>query len=413
MSTPLVHPPCPGAVSNPDHGVIVFGNSLTDTGNAAAIVGPVTYKQQHPEIVCGAFSNGPLWIQYLTRRLNLCYRLGFVDSLASITPDSLLPAPPLISNNAAVALDSNPSALLHGFVNTPIPCSPINAFVNTVTNYAVAGATITAEANPTLPWERLSAQVDKFLADVARLQAAAGATNACNGGTELKAAVANLPDLSVIFAIGANDFDAIFTSLVEFVLGNTCIPPASITDAQLAALIPSYLIPEYLAQWTRVAAVTNRSARFLVSNVVDLTATPTFRRNVVPAILNCPNWTEADAIAVGQRLLDIYSAQLRAQIDSWNLANRAPFIVLYDVEAISRSIAAEPYLHGITILSEQPVWQGTPVVRNPYFAQNPSGRYAGFWDELHPTTTSHYAIYEATVLLFGYRAATQDCAWWV
>jgi phospholipase/lecithinase/hemolysin len=51
--------------------LITFGDSLTDSGNISALLGPGGWEATYPEYNSGNFSNGPVWAEYLAGRMGV------------------------------------------------------------------------------------------------------------------------------------------------------------------------------------------------------------------------------------------------------------------------------------------------------------------------------------------------------
>jgi phospholipase/lecithinase/hemolysin len=159
------------AAAGPITGVVSFGDSLTDTGNA--FIGTGGAIPPSPPYFAGRFSNGPVWVEYLAGRLGVPapapflaggtnYAVGGAESGGGFSP---LGAPNLLTQ----------VALYLGAGHVPAPDTLFTVWVG-ANDFLNAGQT-----NPAVPVSNVSTAIGTL--------AAAGAT---------RFLVPNLPDLGDI-----------------------------------------------------------------------------------------------------------------------------------------------------------------------------------------------------------------------
>ncbi len=110
----------------------VFGDSLSDTGNAfiatGGLVNPTQATPPSPPYFPGRFSNGPIWVDDLAQKLNV----NLIPFLALSSPD------PTASINFAVG--GATTGELNAFVpSPPFPPSGLQAQIKTFTSLKAAG----------------------------------------------------------------------------------------------------------------------------------------------------------------------------------------------------------------------------------------------------------------------------------
>ena len=309
---------------------VIFGDSLSDTGNLATLLGGnKNLDIIFPQNTCGSMSNGPTWAELFAKKTNSRYNIGFSSKKYKLC--------------------------------------------NSITNFSIIGANISS-VGTSLPYQSLKFQTDAFLKKV----------NPCCG-----------KKTNVIFLIGGNDIMfRVYPLIITYIITNQ-LSFSSITPTLLSSLIPNDILQSYENEWTKVANVTIGSEKFLVSNCPNLTNSP-FYINTYSPLLQSINWTFDESIKLGIMILDTYTKLLQDKIDLWNTNNKCPFIGLLDIQNISTEINTEKSKYGILFDNKYPVWNGNfndvPFSLNTYYNKNRCGKFAAFWDWIHPTKLVHCAI---------------------
>lgn len=399
--------------------IVVFGDSLSDTGNLKNIIGADTFDKTYPQNTNGALTNGTTWAGYLSNELKKCYELGFAKKVCP-KPEpkvkhvevkkscKLIKTAESCSSSTSCSSSSSSSSTSSDCVSRSsdeLDNFLAPNFCNNLVNYAITGAVINPTFDNSTSYLDLSFQVDKFIQD---FDHKFSPKDDCKRKCEKKQC------LDVIFMIGSNDLFAIIdTYLNEIKEAKSVCTATDLATTPLTTAAITATLDAYVAQWTRVAKYISckccKPKQFLVSNVPDLTLTSFFQNLLAtfgltttgtsPIPFCDPSLTAANTTEAVRLLLQYYSDQLQARIDAWNNAQNCPFIALLDIFEITNSIYSQRAKHGISAPLSQPVWNSQDIPPafgdfklNPYYLNNKCAVGAALWDNIHPTKLVQFPI---------------------
>lgn len=179
-------------------GIVVFGDSLSDSGNAYAATGGAFPPSPYS---AGRFSNGPIWVQQLASKLGVTSPApslqGGTDYAFAGAATGATPLGTQLNSPAGTSPLTTPSG--HFIANVPTLQTQVNTYLGSlngakispstaITIWAGANDFFDGQTNPTIPAKNVANAVSALLA--------AGARDIL---------VANLPDLSKTpFGLGSS-----------------------------------------------------------------------------------------------------------------------------------------------------------------------------------------------------------------
>lgn len=358
--------------------IVLFGDSLSDSGNLMHIVEEYLFKILFPQAVNGTITNGLTWIEDIAVRLKMRYFLG---NYKTSTLSFLLANGPNKSHSDKVdkKVQNDVSDNDEKLKSCKNKCN--HEFI---VNYAIIMAKISSNNR----YRSLSFQVDKFIEDyLAQRYPYSDCPN---------------EPLDIVFFIGTNDLIDLIAPFIELY--------SSSDDLDIVAILKKYhkifnqILDSYAEQWLRICKLFNLKnqtthqalRRMFISNIPDITSSYYFIRMLHKSDIDGED--AAIATWIFQQLIILYNDSLKKRIKTFMLKECGIKIILMDVYAMTNFINDNKSCFGITSDNLHPIWQLkddavlSKIKLNPQFKNVSTHRGAALWDDFHPAKDYHLAL---------------------